>query len=85
MAIGTVVLTPKNIATVKVKGFGQTSIVSPSVRPNLSFALSDLSGVSIANAETGDVLIYRASSQSFEASPITESDIEILNLKGGVF
>jgi hypothetical protein len=86
MSIGIVTISPTNRSTlVKIKSPGQTSIVSPSFEPKVNVALSQLNDVSTLNVETGYTLIYNSVTQKYEASPITEVDLELQNITGGVF
>jgi hypothetical protein len=85
MTIGSVTITQRNIPTVKIKGTGQTSIVSPGFAPKVNVAVNDVIGLSSVGVENGYTFVYNSTTQNFEASPISNLDIVITSIVGGVF
>ncbi len=85
MSIGSVTITQRNIPTVKIKGTGQTSIVSPGFAPKVNVAVNDVIGLSSVGVENGYTFVYNSTTQNFEASPISNLDIVITSIVGGVF
>jgi hypothetical protein len=85
MSIGSVTITQRNTPTVKIKGTGQTSIVSPSFAPKVNVAVDDVIGLSSLGVENGYTFVYNSTTQNFEASPVSNLDIAITSIVGGVF
>ena len=85
MAIGAVTITQRNIPTVKIKGTGQTSIVAPGFAPLINVGVTDIQGISTTGVENGYTLVYNSTTQNFEASPVSNLDISITSIVGGVF
>ena len=85
MTIGAVTINQRNIPTIKVKGTGQTSIVFPGFAPKVNVAVDDVIGLSSIGVENGYTFIYNSQTQVFEAAPVSNLDIAITSIVGGVF
>jgi hypothetical protein len=74
-----------NIGKVTVKTGNRTTIASPNFEPKVNISIGDIQSVNVSTRQDGDTLIYNVLTDEYESAPLSQVQIDLKNINGGLF